>query len=290
MQTQATGISEATVPKLALRWQVQLPQGSSSYAREIYASPVVYAGNVIVVARYPATVYDYSAIDGSLLWSRQIGGESLKTPTIDPVSGLVFVGNRIATSQGHAGPSSLYALHFTDGSVAWSVTVPGTRAAPKWSRTEWCTSRPRAAIRRRCLNEGIEALDESTGNVKWQWLENPGTNPGGGGAVWGAIAYDGSRLIFGTANACQVITTANGAAALDLNGKLLWADVAVKDSTIDQDTGGGVMIRNNAATFLNKNGIDVHGRRRDRDRFCAPRRRIRTGATASSRARPATAT
>ncbi len=45
--------------------------------------------------------------------------------------------------------------------------------------------------------------------------------------MWGSIGFDGSRLMFGTGNTCQTpVTTANGAAALDLNGHLLWSVVA----------------------------------------------------------------
>ena len=83
----------STVSSLALRWQAHLPGNTG-----VYASPVVYDGNVILVTySFPAVVYDLSAVNGSVLWAREISGGAIQTPTIDPAAGLVFVGNRLAT-------------------------------------------------------------------------------------------------------------------------------------------------------------------------------------------------
>ena len=107
-----------------------------------------------------------------------------------------------------------------------------------------------------CLNGGVEALNELTGATEWVWDVNATTTPNGGGSVWGAIAFDGSRLIFGTGNTCQTpVMTANGAAALDLNGNLLWSIVAQPNSSLDYDTGSSVLVSNGTASFFNKNGI-----------------------------------
>jgi len=84
---------------------------------------------------------------------------------------------------------------------------------------------------------------------------NPFHKPGGGGSVWGPIAYDGKHLIFGTGNACQNdISTAQGAAALDLNGKMAWSFSAESNDAADDDTGGAVMVAGGVATFINKDG------------------------------------
>jgi outer membrane protein assembly factor BamB len=261
-QLQQTGISTSTAANLALRWKVSIPAGSGS--SEIYGNPAVYRGNVIVVTISPATVYDLSAVDGSVLWSYQMGGESVKPATIDGPNGLVFVGNRLVGQYG-ALPSNLYALHLSDGSVAWQTQLTGdTRSsevvangvvyvgsaggdAPSGG---FNPSAPEG-----CLNNGVQALNEANGAVMWTWLVNSVVNPYGGGAVWGAIAYDGSRLIFGTGNTCQTTTTtADGAVALDLNGHLLWSMVAYANSLVDWDTGSGTVIYNGNASFLSKTG------------------------------------
>jgi outer membrane protein assembly factor BamB len=269
LEAQRTGISTSTAPNLALRWKIQVPNATG-----ITSNPAVYDGNVIVVTSSPAVVYDLSAIDGSVLWQFSLGGAgSAKPPTIDPhagAHGLVFVGNRTFTGSGAISPSTLYALNLNDGSVAWQTTVNAlTRGSEVVANGEVYI--PTAGgDPPQCLNAGVQQVNEATGTLGWTWYVNNLTNPGGGGAVWGAIAYDGAHLIFGTGNVCQnsgnqpgVVQTADGAAALDLNGNLLWSYVAWAQAAtnylqLDYDTGSGVMIRNlgrsnETATFVNKN-------------------------------------
>jgi len=266
-EQQSTGISVSTAPQLALRWKVQVPNKAA-----INANPTVVDGNVIVVTSNPVGVYDFSAIDGSLLWSQtSIPGGSIKPATIDAGAGLVFVGNRLSNSSG-ALPSTLYALSLADGHIVWQSTLMGeTRSAEVVANGKIYIASaggdPPA-----CKNMGVQAVDEATGNLDWTWILNKNTNPGGGGAVWGAIGYDGAHLIFGTGNVCQasgngsgVVTTADGAAALDLSGNLLWSYVAWAQTgpnamSLDYDTGSSVMVQNSGlstetASFLNKNGI-----------------------------------
>lgn len=265
-QRQATGLSKTSAAQLALRWKIQVPNGAA-----INANPAVYKGNVIVVTSSPAVVYDFAAVDGSLIWSRPIGAGSSKPATIDPTAGLVFVGNRLGDAQGQPGPSTLYALNLADGSIAWQQTLSGmTRSAEvvadgPHGRTIFIGTA--GGDPPKCMNAGVQALDESTGAIRWSWYVNSaglGSNPGGGGSVWGAIGFDGSRLIFGTGNVCtQNVPTADGAAALDLNGNLLWGYVAwaqIDPNFInrDYDTGSSVLIQSpgsgsETATFLNKN-------------------------------------
>jgi len=104
---------------------------------------------------------------------------------------------------------------------------------------------------------GVTALSEMTGRTLWVWYVNAQVNPGGGGSVWGAIASDGNRLIFGTGNTCGTAryTTADGEVALDLNGKVLWSFVADPQSSDDYDTGSSTVISNGVAMFKNKDGI-----------------------------------
>ncbi len=240
----------------------------------IDANPAVYNGNVIVVTESPAVVYDLSAIDGSVLWQQAIGGAgSAKPPTIDPnggMHGLVFVGNRTFGSGGAAVPSTLYALNLNDGSIAWQTSVNGLTRGAEVAANGKLYVPTAGGDPPGCLNAGVQQVDEATGTIGWTWYVNSLTNPNGGGAVWGAIAYDGTHLIFGTGNVCQnsgnqpgVVQTADGAAALDLTGNLLWSYVAWAQAAsnymeLDYDTGSSVMIRgagtaNENATFLNKN-------------------------------------
>jgi outer membrane protein assembly factor BamB len=276
-EAQSTGISTATAPNLALRWKVQVPNATG-----INSNPAVYDGNVIVVTSSPGVVYDLSAVDGSVLWQFAMAGGNAKPPTIDPSAGahgLVFVGDR-EFSGSNIKPSKLYALNLNDGSLAWQTTLNA------WTRGGEVVANGKIYIPTaggdppQCLNAGVQQVDEATGNIGWTWYVNSLTNPGGGGAVWGAIAYDGSHLIFGTGNVCQnsgngpgVVNTADGAAALDLNGNLLWSYVAWAQAAsnylqLDYDTGSSVMIRNGGnsnetATFVNKNSsmytFDVAG-------------------------------
>lgn len=244
------GITKANVSKLKLRWKVTVKDD------EVFSSPVVYAGNVIIVSygktnEIGSVVYDLSATDGHVIWQFKMGAEGQMTPTIDPNAGLVFVGNERKYDK--TKPASLYALRLLDGSVAWSQQVTGLlRAAPVVTNGEVYIGLA-GGDPPLCLQGGITALNESTGKISWTWNVDP--TPNEGGSVWGAIAYDGENLIFGTGNTCQEpVTTANGAVALKPDGTPLWSMVAVKDSHYDSDTGGGVMLLGGHAYFINKNG------------------------------------
>lgn len=253
-QSQPTGISTATVSKLALRWKITLPGGAP-----VYSSPLAYKGNIIVVAEGPpGIVYDLSAADGHVLWSHRVTGGVSGTPTIDPSAGLVFVGDRIVDSAVH--PSYVYALHLSNGTPAWFSQVNGITHQGPTVAGGVVYQGTSGGDPPDCLNGGVSALDELTGNTKWVWYVNSQTNPGGGGSVWGAIAFDGDRIIFGTGNvSCGSQTlklpTSNGAVALDLNGHLLWSFIAQQNSYWDYDTGGGTMLSNGVAMFKNKTGI-----------------------------------
>jgi outer membrane protein assembly factor BamB len=247
-----TQLTRATVPKLRLRWE-------KNVGEEVFASPVAYAGNVIVVSEGKtahtrvagSVVYDFSAADGHVIWKKRLGDDSQMTPTIDPDEGLVIVANQRKNHRDL--PSHLFALRLLDGSVAWTAPLLGQlRAAPVVANGMVYVGRaggdPPA-----CRQGGVSAVDESTGNVVWTWNVDP--QPDEGGSVWGAIAYDGTLLSFGTGNTCQTpVPTANGAVALDVNGNVVWDMVAVKGSNYDADTGGGVMLSGGLAHFINKNG------------------------------------
>lgn len=249
---QNTGISASTVSTLKQRWKLTLP-----YA--VYSSPVAYNGSVIV-ASYQGVVYNLSANDGSVIWKTNIAthfNELLRSsPMIDTDDGLVIMGTWYNTGGDEITPhpSALYALRLNDGSVAWQLNFNGmVHAAPVYANgvvyEGWS-----GGDQPYCINGGVDAIDSNTGAVRWTWLTNPFTNPGGGGGVWGALAWDGSHLVFGTGNTCQGEAWDQGAVALNPNGSMAWHFQADPTYDNDNDSGGGVLIQNGTATFLNKNG------------------------------------
>jgi outer membrane protein assembly factor BamB len=245
-QPQDTGLSSANVSQLKLRWKRSLGQG-------VYASPIAYGGNIIAVTlgegSTPATVFDLRASDGTVLWQRQLIGGVRATPTIDASAAEVFVSDRITLP----GPSHVYALRLLDGSIVWQQQVPGiTHASPVVAGGNVYVGIS-GGDPGSCIDGGIIAFDELTGAQRWRWEVNPA--PNGGGSVWGAIAYDGSHLTFGTGNTCSTpLPTANGAVALNLDGSLAWNFTAQKNAYTDDDTGGGVLLSGGHAVFINKNG------------------------------------
>ena len=222
---------------------------------------MVYDGNVIVPS-YNGTLYDFSATDGSIRWKTKLAtggsftnglqGSFLRAaPLIDTVDGLVLIG----IWQHPVQPSALYALHLSDGSPAWTATVGGAiRAAPVYANgivyEGWS-----GGDEPYCVNGGVSAFNAQTGALQWTWLTNPVTNPNGGGGIWGALAWDGSHLIFGTGNTCGGSDlVAQGAVALNPDGSTAWSFQVDPNEGHDDDTGGGVLIQNGIATFINKNG------------------------------------
>lgn len=240
-----TKLNRKNVANLKLRWKTNLGD-------TIFASPVTYAGNLIVVTEGNrntgpgSVVYDLSATNGHVIWQFPLGRKAKMTPVIDPDAGLVFVGRQ--------GPSSyLYALRLLDGSIAWHQPVRGLLMASPIVAGGVIYIGRSGGDPPFCTQGGVTAYNETTGAEQWFWDVDPHHKKGG--SVWGAIAYTGSHLIFGTGNTCEEpVPTANGAVSLDLNGKPLWNMVAVKNSHYDSDTGSGVLLFKGHAHFINKNG------------------------------------
>jgi outer membrane protein assembly factor BamB len=240
-----TDLTKSNVAELKVRWKKNLGD-------KIYASPVTYAGNLIVATEGAwggnpgSLVYDLNAADGRVLWKYAIPGRVKSTPAIDPDAGLVIVGDQ--ATQPYA-----FALRLLDGSLVWQTHVRGRITASPVVAGGVVYVGVAGGDPPSCTQGGISAITESTGEVLWTWSVDP--NPRKGGSVWGAIGFDGANLIFGTGNTCEKpITTANGAVSLKLNGEPAWSMVAVKDSHVDSDTGSGVMIFKEHAHFMNKNG------------------------------------
>jgi outer membrane protein assembly factor BamB len=253
LEPQDTGITAATVPQMTQRWTAHLNG-------PVLGSPLAYKGNVIVV-RISGTVYDLSAATGQTIWSRTLSAGVLATPSIDVDDGLLIVGeyaNPVNPAKGQTGlegPSTLYALNLNNGSIAWQQTVPGViRSAPVYANGVVYEGNAGGDTWADCGNGGVFAFNSSSGAQLWNWMTNPYVNPGGGGGVWGAIAWDGSHIVFGTGNTCQATFDMQGAVALNTDGSLAWYFSAEPTIVGNYDTGGGVMISHGGATFINKNG------------------------------------
>jgi outer membrane protein assembly factor BamB len=250
LQKQSTGISSANVSKLKLRWQTTISGGG-----KVDASVLAYKGRVIIVGSN-GIIYNFNAADGSLIWKQSLGsGTFIGTPTMDTQHGVIFVMNRIFNATtGAPMPSSLFALNWVDGSVVWQTTLPGPmRAAPVYANgivyEGWAGGDAPT-----CINGGVSAINATTGSVVWTYLTNSGYTPGGGG-VWGALAFDGQHVFFGTGNTCYTEPLGHqGVVAVNTNGSAYWLYTAEQNSSADLDTGGGVLIQNGQAAFMNKDG------------------------------------
>ncbi len=250
-QAQNVGLSAQTVSGLSLRW-------SFAAHDAIYASPLAYGGLVIVASANQGVVYALDAKTGTVVWQRNLGGQIRMTPAID--GGQVFVGTHLFTSPSPGvylpAPSDFYALDLLTGTVRWEVPLAGGARSSAIASSGNVYIGVSGGDPPACIQGGVEALDESSGSVRWAWHVNQ--QPGQGGAVWAPITYDGSRIIVGTGNVCNAppVSTANGAVALDAEtGRLLWALAAQRNSLVDDDTGGGAMVSNSRVYVINKNGI-----------------------------------
>jgi outer membrane protein assembly factor BamB len=250
-ETLSTGIDASNVSTLVTRWTRAL--GGAEWG-----SPVVYNGNVLVAQTLAHHLYDLSAATGQTLWNVALSGSLVTTPTIDVDDQLVFIGtysNVINPSTGYYGPSTFYALHLADGSVAWQQSYDGSlRSSSLYVNGVVYEGISGSDSFANCLNGGVVAMNARTGAVLWHWYVNTIENPGGGGAVWGAIAYDGSHIVFGTGNVCGASLAYQGAAALNTDGSMAWSIIADSNTSHDNDTGAGVMVQGGTVSFLNKDG------------------------------------
>jgi outer membrane protein assembly factor BamB len=251
-QAEEVGLSRSNVKSLKLRWKTRVARGG------MYASPLVYNGNVIVVTltgvSRGATVYDLRASDGQVIWSRKIGGTVRATPSIDPATNTLFVGNRLYRN-GLPAPSTIFAIDLVDGHIKWEHGLNGVTHGSPVIANGVVYMGTSGGDPPACINGGVNAFDEASGAVRWIWHVNSRLLSRGGGSVWGAIAYDGANLFFGTGNTCDTpVMTADGAVELTTSGKVVWSFVAKQDSEMDDDSGGGVLLSGGKAIFINKDG------------------------------------
>lgn len=250
--TENTSISKANVAQLQKAWSFSQPQ-------QVVASPIVVGKTLYFATSGSGTVYAINASSGVALWSRVLGDstqEIRQTPLYD--NGLLLVGthNFGAPVNGvyPPEPSTFYALNATNGNTVWSANVQGTiRGSPIVANgvvyvpvaggdLPWC------------LQGGISAFNERTGQPLWRFNVDP--TPSDGGSVWGAVAFDGSRLYFGTGNTCATSPlTANAIVSINPSGGSLIWQLNTAPQIPDLDVGSGVLLANDMAIALGKNGI-----------------------------------
>jgi outer membrane protein assembly factor BamB len=257
-----TGITGANVSKLSRRWYWKDPGG---YGFD--ASPVVANGTVYVVDN-KGNLYALSAATSTsgkpkIKWSYALGGDTVMTPLIS--GGMVYVGTHVPYYISSAHPSedsygsTLFAFNAASGQLIWKQTIKaGFRSAPvivdgklyiglAFGDTPYCNV------------GGVEVYDAVTGERGSEWVTDPGSpyagSTGDGGAVWGPISYDGSRLLFGTGNTCQTPRDhANSIVAISPSRTTEWYIRTDTNSFDDNDVAGGMLISGTTGYVIGKTG------------------------------------
>ena len=249
-----TGISVSNVSQLHRQWEF-------SQGNQIFASPIVVGGSVYVATLDAGTVIALNAATGAQEWSTTLGassgGEIRQTPVYD--DGLLFVGIHGFGAPNSAGeypplPSRIYALNASTGQVVWSALLQGdVRASPAVANGEVFVP-VAGGDPPFCLQGGISAFNEASGQALWNFYVDP--TPSDGGSVWSPVSYDGTRLIFGTGNTCvQTPLSANAIVAINpQNGQVDW-QLNTAPQLTDDDVGAGTMIVNGLVITIGKDGV-----------------------------------
>lgn len=242
MQMTPGGITAANVANLKLIWTHQSTGGYDT------ASPIE-ANGIVYIADKIGNLVALNAETGVVLWHRELNQKVKMTPAL--LDGRLVVATY--ADQPQTADSTLYSLNPQTGSILWhrsvnggmhgspvaiagSIYVPVSIGDPGW-----------------CHPGGVYVFNEATGAPGYAWQTVAGS-ANGGGAIWSSVTYDGSRLLFGTGNTCNVMpTTANAIVSLSTTTKLLWADQTAGALT-DDDVGGTVTEQNGTAYVSGKNG------------------------------------
>jgi len=235
-QPDQTGITSATVARLATRWTYEIGE-------QVTSSPVI-ANGILYVVTGAGSVIAFDDLRGSVLWRRELGAAITMTPTVD--EGVLFVGT-------HNAPGRLFALDARSGSTRWQTSFVGAiRSAPAIASGMLIIGEA-GGDPGMCYQGGVHAFEELTGTPVWTWLVNP--LPKDGGSVWSPIGFGGADLVFGTGNGCSTnIKKANSMVRLTLAGAQEWQIPLQINSYVDDDWGGSATISRNRFYACNKNG------------------------------------
>lgn len=252
-QGASTGFTTSNVAGLKKIWEY-------SQSQQIFGSPIVVGNSVYIATLGQGTVIAINATTGAQEWSTTLsdaaGGEIRQTPLYD--DGLLFVGIHGFGSENSSGeypplPSSIYALNASTGKVVWSTALQGTvRSSPAVADGDVFVP-VAGGDPPFCLQGGIVALNEQTGQLLWKFYTDP--TPADGGGIWSPVAYDGTRLIFGTGNTCtQTPLSANAIVAISpQNGNIDW-ELNTAPQLTDDDVGAGVLLVDGMVVTIGKDG------------------------------------
>jgi outer membrane protein assembly factor BamB len=260
-ERQYTGMSTRTVPNLQLAWRVKVAKNG------FVAGPLVYDG-LVIVAGSRGGVYALNALNGRTVWEMKLpaslppGALSVNvrgTPTID--GNLLFIGDMYKGLSAQPFPSDVFALNLTTGAVLWKQRLGGILRGQPLAMGGRLYIGTAGGDPPFCLQGGMQALDESTGQVLWSWFTSPVA--GNGGSSWSAVTFDGEHIVFGTGNTCtQAEPTAQAVVALNLDGSVAWVFQPQDDQNnsdtsytgVDNDQGGGISYANGTYYLENKDG------------------------------------
>ena len=194
-----------------------------------------------------------------MIWQQHlpIHGDVEMTPLYD--NGLLFVGARNfqddpTTSSGQrAGPSPIWALNASDGSIKWTAYVPGLTHGPPIVMNGFLyagSSGGDASVG--CVAGGIYTFDETTGSTGQSWQVVTGATDGG--SVWSPISTDGTNIYYGTGNTCVASPLNDSIAASNSALAPLWHYSTDDNWGYDDDVGGGVSLSGTTGYVMTKSG------------------------------------
>lgn len=197
----ASGPPPRQVPTMHQAWKF------SSSTGDFTGTPVV-ADGILVAGNNGGSVYALDAASGKLLWSKAVG---------DPVNGSAAIdlaapaGPTVYVPVGRVSSPHLLALSLTDGSTRWDTTLTTWPNADVYGSPVFWNGSVYIGISAYQDNSTVRgslvALDEGSGEIRWQTYTVP---PGRDGApIWSTPAIDTTtgRLYAGTGNNYHQPTT-----------------------------------------------------------------------------------
>lgn len=201
-------ITPANAAGLKAIWHWSPPPSAPGQpkANVLYASPIVVDSRVFMGTN-SGVLYALSEVDGSVLWSRDLGHSPhytcsklglISTPTVasDPSrSGrsTLYVGG---------GDGYLYALDPTDGSVIWRTLMLDPLNSQNgnfnWASPAVANGEIYMGLSSQCDDPftpgGVREVDQATGAIVHTWWSMPPQDVGAG--VWSSpsVSADGSRV------------------------------------------------------------------------------------------------